>query len=116
MQNDQNTQQYQHETSDNHQTTETNNQSQQNNYYQNNKINLSNKTTVGVLLGLFVGLLGLIIGLLLYPVNTTERQTFMSGWAKGFISSIIIYSDDKIFILSTRKYPSLPDVALNDIL
>lgn len=48
------------------------------------------KTGVGVLLSLFLGILGLIIGLLLYPSGSYERETFISGWLKCFIVCIII--------------------------
>lgn len=48
------------------------------------------KNTLGLLLALFLGLLGLIIGVCLYPSNSYERETFIKGWIKGFIISIII--------------------------
>lgn len=51
--------------------------------------NNQSKSTIGVLLGIFLGLMGLIIGLLLYPENTTSRATFMKGWTKGFIGAIV---------------------------
>ena len=48
------------------------------------------KTTEGVLMALFLGVLGLIIGLLIYPSNSYERQTFLSGWTKTFVVMLII--------------------------
>ena len=48
------------------------------------------KNTEGVLLALFLGVLGLIIGLLIYPSNSYERQTFLSGWTKTFVATLII--------------------------
>lgn len=48
------------------------------------------KTVVGVLMALFLGVLGLLIGLLLYPAHTWERESFLSGWLKCFVVTIII--------------------------
>ena len=48
------------------------------------------KTAVGVLMCLFLGLIGLIIGLLLYPSGTHERQTFLSGWLKCFVVVVVL--------------------------
>ncbi|MBQ6980413.1 MAG: hypothetical protein IJQ07_07195 [Clostridia bacterium] len=48
------------------------------------------KTGIGVLLGLFLGLIGLIIGLLLYPSNTEERSSFLKGWLGAFIVTIVV--------------------------
>ena len=62
------------------------------NYHQRNynASEYQSKTGVGVLLCLFLGLLGLIIGLLLYPAYSMERETFLNGWKKCFIVVIII--------------------------
>ncbi len=49
-----------------------------------------NKKVVGVLLSLFLGLIGLIIGLCLYPYNSEERNTFLNGWLLGFVISLLI--------------------------
>lgn len=46
------------------------------------------KTLVGVLMCLFLGLLGLILGLIIY--SGYERDTFIKGWVKAFIVSILI--------------------------
>ena len=48
------------------------------------------KTTIGVLLSFFLGILGLIIGLLLYPSESYERKTFLSGWTKTFVVVLIV--------------------------
>ena len=48
------------------------------------------KTSIGIFLGLFLGFIGLIIGLLLYPSGTDERSTFLEGWLGAFIASIIV--------------------------
>ena len=47
------------------------------------------KTAIGILLWLFLGLIGLVIGLLLYPSNTIRRSTFIKGWVGAFIVEII---------------------------
>ncbi len=57
------------------------------------------KAGIGVVMGLFLGLIGLIIGLCLYPAETNARKTFIKGWgitfgvcaAVGIILFIIIY-------------------------
>ncbi|MBR3864881.1 MAG: zinc ribbon domain-containing protein [Clostridia bacterium] len=43
--------------------------------------------TVGVLLGLFLGLIGLVIGILLYKDDA--KQVFIKGWVKGFVIGIV---------------------------
>ena len=48
------------------------------------------KTVVGVLMALFLGLIGLIIGLLLYPTYTVERETFIKGWVSTFIFVVLV--------------------------
>ena len=47
-----------------------------------------NKKTTGILLGLFLGIIGLIIGVCIYPSQTIERDTFMKGWGIGFLIAI----------------------------
>lgn len=49
-----------------------------------------NKKVVGVLLSIFLGLIGLIIGLCLYPYNSEERKTFLNGWLLGLVISLLI--------------------------
>ena len=48
------------------------------------------KHTMGLLLGIFVGLIGLIIGVCVFPTGSYERETFMKGWTKGFVITLII--------------------------
>lgn len=47
------------------------------------------KDVIGIILGFFVGLIGLIIGICLYT-KPFEKDTFIKGWVKGFIGSIIL--------------------------
>ena len=42
------------------------------------------KTGMGVLFSLLLGLIGLLIGILLYPSNTIARKTFIKGWVITF--------------------------------
>ena len=48
------------------------------------------KTGLGALLGVFLGLIGLIIGLCMYPAESVERKTFVKGWGIAFTISIAI--------------------------
>ena len=48
------------------------------------------KTAIGFLLGFFLGLIGLIIGLCLYKRGTIARKTFMKGWWISFFVSAVI--------------------------
>ena len=48
------------------------------------------KTGVGIVLSIFLGLIGLLIGLGLYPSYSYSRETFIKGWVKGFIIEIVI--------------------------
>ena len=57
---------------------------------ENRPYSAESKTGMGVLLCLFLGFLGLIIGLLLYSAGTYERESFISGWSKCFFAEIII--------------------------
>ena len=50
---------------------------------------LSVKTGIGVLLG-FLGVIGLIIGILMYPPNTCARRTFIKGWVATVVTCILI--------------------------
>lgn len=42
------------------------------------------KTGIGVVLGLFLGIIGLIIGICIYPEGTVARKTFIKAWAWTF--------------------------------
>ena len=48
------------------------------------------KTLTGVLMCIFLDVIGLIIGILMYPSGTTERETFLRGWLKTFIVIVIL--------------------------
>ena len=58
--------------------------------WQSNQQNGQSKRDVGVLLALFLGIIGLIIGLLMYESGSYERETFLSGWVKCFVVCFII--------------------------
>ncbi len=62
-------------------------QTVQTNQYTKSKDN--DKTIIGVLLSLFLGIIGLVVGLLIYPTGK-ERETFLSGWTKCFIVCVIL--------------------------
>ena len=42
------------------------------------------KTVIGVVMGLFLGLIGLLIGICLYKEGTIARRTFIKSWAITF--------------------------------
>ena len=48
------------------------------------------KTGIGIAMGLFLGLIGLIIGIAIYPTKTLARNTFIKGWVVTFAISITI--------------------------
>ena len=48
------------------------------------------KTLAGVLLCMFLGLIGLIIGVCCFPSGSYERKTFTKAWIITFIVEIII--------------------------
>ncbi len=48
------------------------------------------KTGLGVVMALFLGLIGLIIGLCMYKSDSYERQTFVKGWGITFAISAVI--------------------------
>ena len=69
-------------------STEENNSVQK-----NDDFNVS-KTGIGVLLGLFLGIIGLVIGICLYPTGTIARKTFLKAWGITFgicVAVIIIF-------------------------
>jgi uncharacterized membrane protein YvbJ len=49
-----------------------------------------NKSTAGVLLALFLGLIGLIIGLCLYPDGTVARKTFIKAWVITYVVEFVV--------------------------
>lgn len=66
------------------------------------------KSGLGVVLGLFLGLIGLIIGLCLYPAGTIARKTFLKAWGITFSVcigvAITIYVILIVTVLSTVPY------------
>ena len=42
------------------------------------------KTGIGVLMGLFLGIIGLVIGICMYPAGTLARKTFLKAWGITF--------------------------------
>ena len=50
----------------------------------------NSKTGLGVVLCLFLGLLGLIIGVCMYPSGSYERQTFVKGWLTTLVVEIVL--------------------------
>ena len=42
------------------------------------------KAGIGVVMALFLGIIGLIIGLCMYPADTIARKTFLKGWGITF--------------------------------
>ena len=53
-----------------------------------NKDHNQPKTGMGVLFALLLGLIGLIIGIVIYPENTVARKTFIKGWLITFAISM----------------------------
>lgn len=70
--------------------------------------NNNSKQSVGIVLGLFLGLIGLIIGLLLYNNENESRQTFIKGWAIGFVVSIVL-----VFIFASIYFNKINDTINN---
>lgn len=48
------------------------------------------KTGMGVLFALLLGLIGLLIGIVIYPAETEARKTFIKGWGITFAISFAI--------------------------
>lgn len=48
------------------------------------------KTGVGVAMALFLGIIGLIIGICMYPSGTTARETFIKAWVTTFIIGMLV--------------------------
>ncbi len=60
------------------------------NMHEEDKYNKS-KTGIGVLFELLLGIIGLIIGICIYPVGSKARQTFMRGWGITFAIKVVLY-------------------------
>lgn len=48
------------------------------------------KTILGVVSALFLGLIGLIIGICAYPEGTVARKTFIKAWVITWVVSLVI--------------------------
>lgn len=48
------------------------------------------KTGVGIAMGLFLGVIGLIIGICLYKEGTIARKSFLKAWAISFVIMAIV--------------------------
>ena len=46
------------------------------------------KNGIGFLMGFFLGIIGLIIGICLYPEGTIARKTFIKSWCITFFVSM----------------------------
>ena len=55
----------------------------------NKKSSGKSKKGMGVLSGMFLNVIGLVVGLCLYESDTTERKTFVKGWTIGFVLEIV---------------------------
>ena len=75
--------------------------------YSGNQYQGESKSTVGVLMSLFLGLIGLCIGLLMYPANSYERQTFLKGWTKCFVICLLVIVIPLILLVSCATCASL---------
>ena len=53
-------------------------------------VDKNSKLEAGILCGLFLSIIGLIPGLLLFQNGSTEQQTFRKGWRIGFGVCIIL--------------------------
>ena len=73
-----------------------------------NGLSGESKTSLGALLGVFLGLIGLIIGLCMYPSDSVERKTFIKGWgiafAISFVICIILYFTVFASLFATLSY------------
>ena len=59
------------------------------------------KAAIGALCGVFVGVIGLIIGLLLFKDGSYERKTFIKGWLWAFCIAMVVELVATIVIFST---------------
>ena len=84
-------------------TVETNNN--QNNQTQQNQP--ESKTAIGVVCGIFAGLIGLIIGLLLFKDGSYERKTFIKGWLWAFCIAMAVEFIATIVILLTVDFSAI---------
>lgn len=59
------------------------------------------KTALGVIFGLFLGLIGLLIGICLYPDGTVARKTFIKAWVITFLSEFAVVVVIWVILLCT---------------
>ena len=52
--------------------------------------NNQSKTGIGVVMALFLGVIGLIIGICIYPAGTIARKTFVKAWIWTFVIGVAI--------------------------
>lgn len=62
------------------------------------------KAGIGVVLALFLGLIGLIIGISIYPEGTIARKTFLKSWLITFLVTVAVYIV-LIIVLFLRNTP-----------
>ena len=61
---------------------------------------VESKTGMGVIAALFLGIIGLVIGICLYPENSVARKTFLKGWTITFIVSTAVSVISSILYLT----------------
>ena len=64
------------------------------------------KTGIGVVMALFLGIIGLIIGICMYPADTIARKTFIKGWCTTYAVAIGIVAF--ILFIVNLSIPSNP--------
>ena len=55
---------------------------------------------MGFLMGLFMGVIGLILGIAIYPEGTVSRRTFTKAWAITFFVTSVVATITIIILLS----------------
>lgn len=64
------------------------------------------KAGLGVVMALFLGIMGLIIGICMYSSDSVERSTFIKGWGitfgVSFVAGLVIWL---ILLFSLSAYP-----------
>ena len=63
------------------------------------------KTLMGVMMSLFLGILGLIIGVLMYPEGTVARKTFVKAWVTTLVVTVVIYV--ALFVMLIMAEPTV---------
>lgn len=62
------------------------------------------KTGIGVIMALFLGLIGLLIGIALYPSGTVSRTSFVKAWIMTYVVCILICLFLMILVFSFGVY------------